>query len=198
MARKRDQLNRRAELTEAVQRAVLARGLEGVRLRDVAEEAGITPAAVLYYGDLDALIYQTYQQAIDRFSEEREELAEQYSDARDRLRVCIDAGVASGPGDSLVRLLFEYWPRCLRDPQAAALDSALTERQIAVYHRILAMGEAQGHFILTDPPRLLAANLVALEDGYQMEVLAGRRARHDVIAALCSYARAATGYDPRG
>ena len=42
-------------------------------------------------------------------------------------------GVARGPEDGLVRLLFECWPRCLRDAKAATLDSALTERQIAVY-----------------------------------------------------------------
>jgi AcrR family transcriptional regulator len=194
MARKKDQGPRRAELEEAVLRAVLARGLEGLRLRDVAEQAGVTPAAVLYYGDLDGLIYQTYQRAIERFSQEREQIAENYPDARDRLRACIDHGVAQGPEDELVRLLFECWPRSLRDPKAAALDSSLTERQIAVYAGILVLGQAQGHFRLTDPPRLLAANFVAMEDGYQMEVLAGRRTRTEVIACLHSYARAATGH----
>lgn len=194
MARKKDQGPRRAELEEAVLRAVLARGLEGLRLRDVAEQAGVTPAAVLYYGDLDGLIYQTYQRAIERFSQEREQIAENYPDARDRLRACIDHGVAQGPEDELVRLLFECWPRSLRDPKAAALDSSLTERQIAVYAGILVLGQAQGHFTLTDSPRLLAANFVAMEDGYQMEVLAGRRTRTEVIACLHSYARAATGH----
>ena len=72
-------------------------------LRDVAEQAGVTPAAVLYYGDLDALIYETYQRGIERFSQEREQLAEQFPDARDRLRACIDHGVARGPEDGLVR-----------------------------------------------------------------------------------------------
>ncbi|MFJ7272342.1 hypothetical protein ACIQV3_37895 [Streptomyces sp. NPDC099050] len=52
----------------------------------------------------------------------------------------------------------------------------------------------KAHFLLQDPPRLLAANFVAMEDGYQMEVLAGRRTRTEVIAALRSYARAVTGH----
>lgn len=95
----------------------------------------------------------------------------------------------------LTRLLFEYWPRCLRDAKAAALDSALTERQIAVYSGILVLGQAQGHFALQDPPRLLAASFVAMEDGYQMEVLAGRRTRTEVITALRAYARAVTGHE---
>ncbi|MGY0491207.1 TetR/AcrR family transcriptional regulator [Streptomyces sp. WG-D5] len=185
---------RRAELGRAVERALVARGLEGLRLRDVAEEAGVTPAAVLYYGDLDALVHAAYQQAIERYSQERERAASRFDDARDQLEACIEGGVASGPDDTLTRLLFEYWPRCLRDAKAAALDSALTERQIAVYSGVLVLGQAQGHFTLQDPPRLLAASFVAMEDGYQMEVLAGRRSRTEVIAALRAYARAVTGY----
>ncbi|WP_231608011.1 TetR/AcrR family transcriptional regulator [Streptacidiphilus albus] len=185
---------RRAELGAAVQRALLVRGLEGLRLRDIAEEAGVTPAAVLYYGDLDSLVHETYQQAIERYSQEREQAADRFTEAPDKLRACIDHGVASGPDDALTRLLFEYWPRCLRDAKAAALDSALTERQIAVYSAILVLGQAQGHFVLQDPHRLLAASFVAMEDGYQMEVLAGRRTRGEVITALHAYARAVTGH----
>ncbi len=199
MGRRKDQEARRAELGEAAQRALLSRGLEGLRLKDVAAEAGITPAAVLYYyGDLDELMYETFQQAIERFCREREQAVEQLPDARLRLRSCIASGVAVGPDDRLPRLLFEYWPRSLRDPKAAALDSALTERQVAVYYGVLVLGEAQGHFRLTDPPRLLAASLVAMEDGYQMEILAGRRSRTEVITALHAYARAVTGHDPDG
>ncbi|WP_406209419.1 TetR/AcrR family transcriptional regulator [Kitasatospora sp. NBC_01560] len=186
---------RRAELGAAVQRALLARGLDGLRLRDIADEAGVTPAAVLYYGDLDALVHETYQHGIERYSAERERAAEQYTDARDQLRACIEKGPATGPDDALTRLLFEYWPRCLRDPRAAALDSALSERQIAVYYGILLLGQHQGHFTLADSPRLLAANFVAMEDGYQMDILAGRRTRAEVVTALRSLARTVTGFD---
>ncbi|WP_407547986.1 TetR family transcriptional regulator [Streptomyces sp. Pv4-95] len=194
MARTKDQEARRAQLSEAAGRALLSRGLEGLRLRDVAEQAGVTPAAVLYYyDDLDALMYETFQQAIERFCRDRESAAERHTDARERLRSCIASGVADGPHDQLPRLLFEYWPRTLRDPKAAALDSALTERQIGVYQGILVLGEAQGHFALTDTPRMIASNFVAMEDGYQMDVLAGRRTRREVITALHSYGRAAAG-----
>ena len=195
MARKKDQEARRLVLGEAVRRAVLTRGLEGVRLRDIAEEAGVTPAAVLYYGDVDALTYDTYQQAIERFSLDRERVAEQFADARERLRASIDHGVASGPDDELVRLLFEFWPRSLRDPKAAVLDSSLRNARSPSTARFSSSAKTQGHFTLADPPRLLAGNIVAMEDGYQMEVLSGRRTRAEVKAALHSYARAVTGCD---
>lgn len=196
MARRKDLKGRRDELSDAVLRVVAARGLEGVRLRDIADEIGVTPAAVLYHGDLNELTYETYRRAIERFCGQREAAAQQSADARDQLSACIEQGVATGPDDTLTRLLFEYWPRCLRDPRAAALDSALTERQITVYYGILALGREQGHFVLSDPPRMIAATFVAMEDGYQMELLAGRRGRDEVLGAMHSYARLATGYDP--
>jgi hypothetical protein len=65
-----------------------------------------------------------------------------------------------------------------------------------VYYGILGLGREQGHFVLSDPPRMIAATFVAIEDGYQMDVLAGRRGRDEVLVALHSYARLATGYDP--
>ncbi|MEU8133648.1 TetR/AcrR family transcriptional regulator [Streptodolium elevatio] len=195
MARRKDQDGRRAQLGEAAQRALVSRGLEGLRLRDVAEEAGVTPAAVLYYyEDLDALMYETFQQAMERFCGAREAAVEGVEDAAERLRICIESGVASGPDDRLVRMLFEFWPRSLRDPKAAALDSVLMERQAAVYYGVLILGQAQGTFTLTDPPRMLAASFVALEDGYQMEILAGRRTRAEVIGAVRSFASAVTGH----
>jgi DNA-binding transcriptional regulator YbjK len=121
VGRRKDQEARRAQLHQATLRALHTRGLEGLRLRDVAEEAGVTSAAVLYcYDDLDELMYETFQRAIERFSHEREESAEKFPDARDRLRACAERGVADGPDDLLPRLLFEYWPRSLRDPRAAA------------------------------------------------------------------------------
>ena len=196
MPRSKDRDTRRDELSDAVQRVVATRGLEGVRLRDIADEIGVTPAAVLYHGDVNELTYETYRRAIERFGQQRELVVQRTSDAREQLLACIELGVASGPDDTLTRLLFEYWPRCLRDPRAAALDSALTERQIAVYYGILTLGQAQGHFVLSGPARMIAATFVAMEDGFQMEVLAGRRGRDEVLAALHAYAQLATGHDP--
>jgi len=195
MARTSNRESRREELSDAVERVVATRGLEGMRLRDVADELGVTPAAVLYHGDLDELTYETYRRAIERFCQQRELVALQSPDAREQLTACMELGVASGPDDVLTRLMFEYWPRCLRDARAASLDSALTERQITVYYGILTLGKAQEHFVLSDSPRMVAATFVAIEDGYQMEVLAGPRSRDEVLAALHAYARLATGYD---
>lgn len=198
MARPKDQTQRRAQLGEAARKAVLKRGLHDLRLRDVADEAGVTSAAVLYYySDLDQLVAETYREAISRFSDVRQESSETYDDARKQLRSIIEAGVASGPEDDLVGMLFEYYPRAIRDPKLAVLDAVLTERQAAVYQSVLTLGREQGHFHLVDSTRTLASTFVAIEDGYQMEVLAGRRTHEEVVDLISRYALAVTGYDPR-
>ena len=45
MARTKNQSVRRRQLTEAAGRAIIARGAAAVRLKDIAEEAGVTPGA---------------------------------------------------------------------------------------------------------------------------------------------------------
>ncbi|MEU6881748.1 hypothetical protein [Streptomyces sp. NPDC046712] len=45
---------------------------------------------------------------------------------------------------------------------------------------------------------MIAANFVAMEDGYQMDVLTGWRSPQEVVAALHSYGRAATGWSADG
>lgn len=164
----------------------------------MAEEAGLTPAAVLYYyRDLDQLVTETYREAIARFCEVREHAAEAHSDARGQLRSLIDKGIASGPEDDLVSMLFEVYPRAMRDPKLAMLDAVLTERQVAVYQSTLTLGREQGHFTLAESARMLASMFVAIEDGYQMEVLAGRRSHDEVVDLIGRFALAVTGHDPR-
>jgi len=196
MARPRNQEARRAQLGEAVQRAVLERGIDGVRLKDVADQAGVTSAAVLYYYDaVEDLVAETYRRSVDRFCLEREGTAQRHDDARDQLRACIEVGVATGPTDDVARLLVELIPRSLRDPAVGELDNALYDRQEAVYQSVLVRGREQGHFTFADAPEDLAATFVALEDGYQLEVLAGRRSRAYVLARLFAFAKAVTGCD---
>ncbi|MFB6781108.1 hypothetical protein ACFCX0_27700 [Streptomyces sp. NPDC056352] len=111
------------------------------------------------------------------------------------LRARIDKEIAGGPDDAQARLLFEYGPRFLRDAKEAALDSALTERQIAVCTAILVLAQPHGRFASQEPPCLHAAGFVAIEDSCRRDVLAGRRSHAQVTVALRAYARAITGRD---
>src|SRR5437764_14822548 len=116
MARPKDQGARRQQLVAATERVVLARGAASVRLRDVAEAAGLTSGAVLYYYDeLDHLLAETRQRAVERFCRQREDAVDACPDPREQLRAAINCGLPSGPDDELVRLLYELDGQAIRD-----------------------------------------------------------------------------------
>jgi AcrR family transcriptional regulator len=196
MARPRDQKQRREQLVQATERAVLRRGLGSVRLRDVAEEAGLTSAAVLYYYDeVHELLVETHRRAVERFCSQREDAADAIEDYRERLVVAVRGGLPTGPDDTLVRLLYQFDSQGMTDPAYGAHSRAYFERQVAIYHSILVAGSAAGVFRLTAPARTIARNLVALEDGYGYYVAVPGTGVDAATAEryILSYAEAATG-----
>ena len=196
VARTRDQARRRQELVSAASALVSRRGLSGVRLRDVAEAAGLTSGAVLYYYEnLDQLFTAAYDRAVERFCRERERAVGEISDPAARLAAAIRMAIPSGVDDHEIRLLYELEPVAFRDPACAALMTAYIERQVAMYAAILEVGAATGVFTLAHASRTIARNLVALEDGQGLYVLMGRDAPADVEARILDYVAAVAGVD---
>src|SRR5512141_2148310 len=109
--RKKDQGLRRHQIRGAALRVIAARGLLDLRLRDIAEEAGLTPASVLYYyPELEELLSESFRHAMERYYERRRELVEGAADARDRLVAAVRAGMPTGPDDGEMMLLWEAVP----------------------------------------------------------------------------------------
>jgi DNA-binding transcriptional regulator YbjK len=194
VARPRDQVKRRRELVAATSRLVARKGLANVRLRDVADAAGVTSAAVLYYYDgLDKLFTAAYDRAIERFCRQREEVVAGLTDPVERLASAIHLGVPASPDDDEIRLLYELEAVAFRDAACAALMTAYVERQVAMYAAILEAGAATGTLRLSDAARSIARNIVALEDGQGLYVLMSRDDPADVERRILAYAAAATG-----
>lgn len=196
MARTRDQTRRRQELVSAAATLVSRKGLAGVRLRDVADAAGLTSGAVLYYYDgLDELFTAAYDRAIERFCRQREHAIAEIADPAKRLATAIRMAIPSGPDDHEIRLLYELEPVAFRDQACAALMSAYIERQVAMYAAILEVGAATKVFDLAHDARTIARNLVSLEDGQGLYVLMGRDDPREVEQRILDYLAAATRID---
>ncbi|RKS69004.1 TetR family transcriptional regulator [Actinomadura pelletieri DSM 43383] len=171
MARPSRAHERRADLVAAARRAVLDRGVLDLRLRDVAEEAGLSPGSVLYYfPTLTDLLREVQREAVDRFCGAREEAVRDESDPRRRLTAMIRSGLPSDPRDELCVLLYELGTVARRDASYAAQHIRLYERQVGIYAAILEAGAATGVFTLTRDAASIARNLVALEDGYGLHI----------------------------
>jgi AcrR family transcriptional regulator len=194
VARPRDQVKRRRELVAATSRLVARKGLANVKLRDVADAAGVTSGAVLYYYDgLDELFTAAYDRGVERFCAEREEAVAALDDPLERLALAIHLGVPESPDDSEIRILYELESVAFRDAACAALMAAYVERQVAMYTGILEAGAATGAFRLAGDARTVARNIIALEDGQGLYVLMDRDAPEDVERRILAYAATATG-----
>jgi AcrR family transcriptional regulator len=201
MARPKRQEARRTQLMEAARRAVVERGLAGLRLGDVAQQAGMSPGSVLYYfPNLTDLLMEVQREAVGRFCTAREEAVKNEPDVRSRLLAMIRSGLPEGPGDELAYLLYELGAFARKDPAYAARYIELYQRQVAIYLGILEAGSATGVFRLADEALSIARNLVILEDGYGLHMTMAVPTYEPATAArlIRAYASIATGCDLGG
>jgi AcrR family transcriptional regulator len=189
--------DRQQDLIEAARRAMVQHGTDGVQIKQVAAEAGLTSGAVLYhYSDLQDLLLDAHHAGLERFYEARVRRAAEVADPAEKLVVTIRSGLPDGPDDTDVRLLCELGGAAGRNRVYAALVTTLYDRQVSMYQTILESGAAQGVFTLTDPALTIARNLVALEDAYGCRLVT----RHPTIGVpeavelILSYARGVTGH----
>lgn len=195
MARKKDQASRREQLIAATGEALLQRGVAGARLKDIAQEAGLTSAAVLYYyPDVQELFTAVFERGSLEYCERREAQVAAAGDAAERLFACVRSGVPrAGSTEETSRLLYELAPVVSRNAQAAAGYRAFLDRQTSLYRAVLEEGDEAGAFSLVLPAPVLARAFVALEDGYSVDVLLGAMAPDDEERVLLLHARAMTG-----
>ena len=172
--RPRNQALRRRQLTNAGRRVLLERGATGLRVKDIAERAGITPSSVLYYYPrLDELMMEVSREAMERYAERRSREVRELDDPVAQLRLAIRLGVPTGPDDEESRLLYELDAFVGSSPAFRVLSSAFFDRQVALYEHVLESGVTRGVFELAAPAGSLARGIVAMEDGLGLQVVIG-------------------------
>jgi AcrR family transcriptional regulator len=194
--RRKNQGERRSQLANAARQVLLERGAVGVRVKDVAERAGMSPSSVLYYyPQLEDLLLEVSRAAIDRFAESRARAVRELEDPVDQLRLAIRLGVPTGPDDDESRLLYELDALTGTSPAFAALTTSYFDRQVALYESVLSAGAAAGRLAPAPAVQSVARGLVALEDGLGLQVVLGHPSIDSAEAEriLLDYAGAMTG-----
>ncbi|UWF78401.1 MULTISPECIES: TetR/AcrR family transcriptional regulator [Microbacterium] len=174
MARPRRQDARRADLVEATLTAVSERGLRAISLTDVAQRAGLTRGAILYYySDLDELLVEAHRAGVGRFCDARDALIAEIDDPREQLATAIREGLPDGPDDALMRLLYEFDVLAGNSQLHDELVQTMYRRQLATYRGVLERGADAGVFAPGLDPDTFAMTLVALEDAYGLHIVSG-------------------------
>jgi AcrR family transcriptional regulator len=194
--RPRNQAHRRRQLANAGRRVLLERGAVGLRVKDIAERAGITPSSVLYYYPrLDELMMEVSREAMERYAERRSRKVRALDDPLRQLRLAIHLGVPTGPDDEESRLLYELDAFVGSSTAFRVLSSSFFDRQVFLYQHVLESGAARGAFELVAPADSLARGLVAMEDGLGLQVVVGHPGLDSAEAEriLVRHASAVTG-----
>ncbi|GGD00704.1 hypothetical protein GCM10011512_29460 [Tersicoccus solisilvae] len=162
-----------------------------MRLADIAEEAGVHSASVLYYyPDVQELFAEVFAKGSAQYAEQRESQVARARTSRERLEACISSGIPwPGAPEEASRILYELIPVVLRHAKAAEQYERFVDRQAALYERILDEGQRSGDFRLVLPAPVLARSFVALEDGYGVSVLTGTMSAEQEKEWLLQYAR---------
>ena len=178
-------------------RVIARRGNAGVRVADVAEEVGVTPATVSYsFPAVEAPLLQAHQAAFNHYYEQRLAAAAAHEHPCERLVAAIEAGIPDQP-DVAWRVLAQSIGTATRSVPHAALLGSLTDREVSVFANVLELGVERGCFRLRGELRDVARTIVHLTDAVGLEtqlaspVMDPREARRLVLA----YARMATCLD---
>jgi AcrR family transcriptional regulator len=162
---------RRPELLAAAAEVIRERGLEHVRVADVADRAGTSAPSVLYYFASKAeLLKEALTSAEERFYEKLERELDGIEGAPERMLTIINS--ACGEGDYDAALWMELWARALSDPDLAATRAELDGRWRRAIADVVRYGQERGEFGPADPDEL-AVLLAALLDGLAVQIALG-------------------------
>jgi AcrR family transcriptional regulator len=196
--RPKNQAARREQLMVAARQVLLERGAVGLRVKDVAERAGLAPSSVLYYyPDIGDLLLDVARGAMERYAEQRAAAVREVEGAVPRLRLAIALGVPDGPEDEGSRLLYEIDALTGASPAFKVLSAAFFDRQAHLYESLIEAGASSGELEPAAAPVTIARGLVAMEDGLGLQVVLGHSGvdREAAERILLEYAGGMVGAD---
>ncbi|MGJ8514581.1 hypothetical protein R84981_001253 [Carnimonas sp. R-84981] len=187
---------RREALLSIARKIMGERGLSSTNVRVVAEEAKVSVGSVLYYFDgFDDLIDTAIEGAMDEFIRRRQVLIEREPDPQKCLWLLIQHGIPAHISENL-RVIYEISPLMKAKPRYCALLRLYLAQQVSLYRQVIDKGVASGHFHLRLAADVIADNILALEDGYDLYLMDRDNHKRDhYLHNTLSFASLALGCD---
>lgn len=160
---------RRPQLLEAAAGVIAERGIAATRIADVAERAGTSAPAVLYwFKSKDELLAEALTVQEERFYGQLTDRMDALESPRDKLRLMLETSADEYDWT----LWMELWTRALRDPGSNDARSRLDERWRSQFAEVTREGQETGEFGEADPDDV-ALVLASLIDGLAVQVTLG-------------------------
>lgn len=169
MAQRMSAPERRADLVDAAARVIVARGLDGFRVRDVAEEAGVSqPLVSTHFRSREEIVLAAFLQSDERAMAVIDERLADGATARERLRILLMA-LLDDAGDPVIARAWRLWQEMRGHPMPdEPMRAAVEERErawIGRIERLVAAGRDDGSVRPDVDAHRAALFLNALVDG---------------------------------
>jgi AcrR family transcriptional regulator len=189
---------RRERLLDAAVVAMAETGPSALRVIDVAQAAGVSSGTVHYhFNDIAGVFLGVVARAFDQMYDQRLALIERESSVPRRLALLIQHGILDSPNDEM-SLMYESIGLQRSTPEFAAVSASFLGRQLSLYRSVIEAGVASGDFVATCDADVIATNLLALEDAYDMYITLGVHADGPRARAnMRAYAATALGVSVR-
>lgn len=164
---------RREEILTATTGLIDRVGLAAVRVADVADVLGVSPALVFYhFGTKDALVADAFAHAVDRDLAKLDRATARGADPLDRLRRILRL---YGPTGAAIgwRVWIDAWALAQREPVIRKVLRRLDLRWSEALLAVVEEGVADGSFVCADPAAAVA-RVSALLDGLSVATLVYR------------------------
>lgn len=161
---------RKPQILAAAGEVITERGMAATRIADVAERAGTSPPAVLYwFDDREQLLNEALAWSEDEFYDSLTGRLVQLETPGERLRLLFEAS-AMNPDWTL---WIELWARARHDSRARGTRQRLDDRWRGEIEAQVRAGQAAGEFDGKRDPEEVALLLASLLDGLAVQATLG-------------------------
>jgi AcrR family transcriptional regulator len=187
---------KRQRLLDAAASTIARGGVGNLTVKDVAQAAGVSTATVHYhFEDLEGLLLGVVERASDRMYAQRAKAIDAIASIEDKLWALIDMGVPDEESTE-VAMMYDAIAVVRSNSSYRAMVKSYVERQVSLYRSVIDAGAQVGIFTLKQPAGVVARNLVALEDAFDLYLTVGTISdAADARDQLQAYARLALGID---
>ena len=164
---------RRERILDAAMVAIAETGPSALRVTDVAHAAGVSAGTVHYhFNDITGVFLGVVARAFDQMIDQRKAMIDGEPSVPRKLDLLIEYGILDSPNDEMA-LMYESIGLLRSTPEFRAVSSSFMERQLALYRSVIDAGVESGDFVAAGDPAVIAANVLALEDAYDMYITLG-------------------------
>lgn len=150
---------------------VAERGLDGVRMRDVADASGVSVGMIQhYFGSRDVLIDRAFHDYCMSVVATLRAAAGSTTDPWQRFVALSRVATASTRIRLRTFTWVEFVAQAARDPARGRVVRQVYEAWVEAMHDVIVDGVKKGVFAPADPPDVVAEQLVAVVDGLDVAV----------------------------